>query len=379
MAETIFLTGATGFIGRELLWRMLRRPEVSVLCLLRSRPGASMSDRLNEVLDAAQPTPLTQSQRSRVTAISGDITQPSLGLALGQFEELAASVIRIVHGAASVAFHLPLEEARRINVDGTRRVLELAEASKSLKRFDYISTCFVCGQRSGLIGEEELDLAQEFNNSYERSKAEAEQLMRSRRSDLPICIFRAPMVAGDSRTGYASSFKVMYWPLKMMSRGYIHAAPGDPKGVVDVVPVDYFCNALEFISADLTQRGRAFHLAAGPECSTTVSEYLDMATAAFGRRRPLLIKPVLYRAMFRPVLKVLIWGRKRDLLNKGRVYLPYLAHHAQFDTSQTRAALAATNLRVPPITSYFQTLINYAVRSEWGKQVSTPIATSSVA
>ena len=372
MATTVLLTGATGFIGRELLWRLVRHPDTRVYCLLRADDDSGARSRLELILDAAQPEPLTAEERARAIPLRGDLTLERIGLSESQWQQLAAEVCRLVHGAASVAFHLSLEESRMINVEGTRRMLQFAKAAMRhrLTRFDYISTCYVCGRRTGLIGEEDLPNGpgQRFNNNYERSKSEAEALVRVHRKEIPISIFRPPMVVGDSRTGYAATFKVMYWPLKMMSRGYVWVVPGDAQGVIDVVPVDYVCDALEFISADPSQRGKCFHLAAGPEHSATVVQCLDLAVAAFEVRRPLLMNPILYRALVRPLLKLVLWGKRRELLNKGKVYAPYISYRAHFDTSQTRAALTTSGLEVFPVANYFRKVVEYAVATDWGKR-----------
>lgn len=370
MAATVILTGASGFIGRELLWRLVRRPDTRVYCLLRADDDSGARSRLDAILDASQPTALTSEQRARAIPLRGDVTQERIGLAESRWRLLAAEVDRIIHGAASVAFHLGIDESRLVNVEGTRQMLQLAKAAMPhrLTRVDYVSTCYVCGTRTGLIGEEDLAQGQKFNNNYERSKYEAELLVRTYHDEVPISIFRPPIVIGDSRTGYAATFKVIYWPLKMMSRGYVWVVPGDPKGVVDAVPVDYVCDALELISADPSQRGKCFHLAAGPEHAATIAECLDLAVAVFDVRRPLLMNPNVYRSLVRPVLKLALWGKRRDLLNKGRVYAPYIAYQAQFDTSQTRAALSGSGLEVFHVASYFRKVVEYAVATDWGKR-----------
>lgn len=372
MSSTVLLTGASGFVGREQLWRLVRHPDTRVYCLLRADDDGHARSRLEAILDASQPTPLTSEERARAIPVRGDLTLERIGLTESQWQQLAEETSRIVHGAASVAFHLSFDESRKINVEGTHRMLQLGKAAMGhrLTRFDYISTCYVCGRRSGLIGEEYLPNGpgQRFNNNYERSKSEAEALVRSYRDEMPICIFRPPLIVGDSRTGYAATFKHMYWPLKMLSRGYVWAVPGDWNGVVDVVPVDYVCDALEFISAVPGQRGKCFHLAAGPEHCTTIGQCIDMAVAAFEVRRPIMMSPVVYRSLVRPVLQLMLWGRRRDLLNKGKRFVPYLSHRAQFDTSQTRAALTTSGLEVFPVASYFRKVVEYAVTTDWGKR-----------
>jgi len=369
MQQTVLLTGGSGFVGRELLWRLARSPEVRTICLLRAADDAAAAGRLAEILDHAQPTPLTAEERSRCSAIAGELTMENLGLAARCWQQLATSVERIIHGAASVDWAMPLEMARAINVEGTRRVLELAEAAKEsgvLTRFDYLGTCHVCGQRQGLILESDLDGSAGFFNNYEQSKFEAETLVR--RSRVPFCIFRLPMVVGDSRTGYASTFKVMYWPLKLLSRGALWVVPADRRGVVDLAPVDYVCDALEALSRDPAQRGRTFHLAAGAGRASTIGAMLDLAVGSFGVRPPVLVPAPLFDAAIRPLLYLVTWGKKRQQLRKGKVYRPYLAFRATFDTTQVRTALDPLGIEPPPVRDYFQKLIDYAIASNWGKR-----------
>lgn len=368
MSETVLLTGATGFVGRELLWRLARRPGDRVICLLRGKDDADAAARLARVLDLARPEPLTAEQKSRVTAVRGDLTEEELGLSPRQRDELAGTITRVIHDAATVDWATPLETARRINVDGTRRVVELAKVAQTrgiLRRFDYISTCHVCGQRRGSIPEESLDDRYGFFNNYEQSKFEAERLVRA--SGLPFATFRLSSVVGDSRTGYSSTFKVMYWPLKMLSRGMAWVVPADRRGIVDIVPVDYVCEALEILSAEPSQRGATFHLAAGPDYSSTIGELLDLGVKRFRVRPPKLVPPKVFFYAVRPLLYLLTWGKRREMLRKGRVYVPYFAFRAPFDTSRARAVLEPRGLRPPLVQDYFQKLIDYAIASDWGK------------
>jgi thioester reductase-like protein len=367
--ETVLLTGATGFVGRELLWRLARRPSDRVVCLLRAKDDADADARLARVLDHAQPEALTADQKARVTALRGDLTQDDLGLSPRQRNELAGTVTRVIHGAATVDWATPLETARQINVEGTRRVVELAKLAQSrggLLRFDYISTCHVCGRRRGSVPEESLDDGYGFFNHYERSKFEAERLVRA--SGLPFATFRLSSVVGDSRTGFSSTFKVMYWPLKMLSRGMAWVVPADRRGIVDIVPVDYVCDALEAISAEPSQRGKTFHLAAGPDYSSTVGQLLDLGVKSFRVRPPLLVSPSLFFYTMRPLLYMVTWGKRREMLRKGRVYVPYFSFRAAFDTSVARGVLESRGLRPPLVQEYFQKLIDYAIASDWGKR-----------
>lgn len=181
--KVVFLTGGTGHVGRNLIPVLLEHEGVSLILLIRGRSEADAAARLDRLLvELAGSLDLTRA-RARVRAVQGDVTRERLGLSVELYEELAASVTHIVHSAATVKFRTPLAEARRINVDGTRRVMEFARLARRqgrLERVAHISTAFVSGNRQGIIREDELDAGQEFTNSYERSKFEAETLVRER-------------------------------------------------------------------------------------------------------------------------------------------------------------------------------------------------------
>src|SRR5512133_955857 len=134
----ILLTGATGFVGMAVLARLLAAGH-EVHCLVRAGADAEAEARLRSVLARVQ-APAT----GRAVAIAGDLTAPRLGLG-DRHDELAARVGTVIHSAASVAFDLPLEEARTINVEGTRRVLRFAAAVPELERVTYVSTAYVAG------------------------------------------------------------------------------------------------------------------------------------------------------------------------------------------------------------------------------------------
>ena len=376
--QNTFLTGATGFVGREHLWRLLRAGH-RVDCLIRAAGAAAAQSRLDQILDAAQPEPLTPAERQRANAVLGDLESENLGLQTVDLDRIASSVDRIIHGAASVDWNLPLDRARAINLRGTERVIALAqEAARrgALKKFDYISTCHVCGRRQGRIPEEDLSDSNGFFNSYEQSKFEAESAVR--RSGLPYSVYRLSMVVGDSRTGYASSFKVMYWPLKMLSRGAFKIAPASPDGLIDIVPVDYVCDAIELLSAAPGQQGRTFHLAAGPGRNSTIAAILDLAVELFKIRRPVLIPARLFSVTVRPFLMLLSSPKQREQMKKGRVYLPYTSFKAEFDTSQVRALTDPAGLAPPPVATFFRRLVEYALATDWGKKSPQSAATMGV-
>ena len=200
-AGTLLLTGATGLVGMQILARYLQRTERRVCALVRADGWEQAAERVEATLTTLFGRRHGYSER--VLGVPADIEAAALGLEAQDRDRLAAAVSEVIHCAASVSFSLPLERSREINVDGTRRMLELAELCRrrgGLRRFSYVSTAYVAGTHDGEFNEDQLDVGQGFRNPYERSKFEAEQLVRSYRGRLPIQVFRPSIIVGERAT-----------------------------------------------------------------------------------------------------------------------------------------------------------------------------------
>lgn len=408
----VVLTGATGFLGRELLWQLITTLPVDfdILCLVRgeragSPPPASREEvallaesRLRTLLDEGAPLPADDPRRARVHALPGDITRPHLGLDEATLTAVAARTVEVYHGAATVRFDLPLAEARVTNVEGTREILALCRAAQrqgSFRRLHYVGTAYVAGNRPGRIREDDLDCGQGFHNTYEQTKFEAEKLVRAAMSatnaatntapnsalnaplnatdpPLPVTIYRPSIVVGDSQSGYTSSFKVMYWPLKVFARGLIPVVPASRAGIVDLVPVDFVIKSILALGRLDSSCGQTYHLAAGPERATTIGAAMDVAAEFFHVYKPLFMPLSTFERWVRPFLRFALRGKRRKALDTGRIYVPYLSHGAAFDTSHTRRDLAGTGIEIPDVRQYFLTLLRYCVDSDWGKKPVAP-------
>jgi thioester reductase-like protein len=155
---TLLLTGATGMVGREILARAAVDTRFDrVVCLIRPP-----LDRLGPLLAAHGV-----SNTSHVSGLAGDVTKPGLGL---PNLPALADVTHVIHCAATVSFDHPLQEARRINVGGTRAMLDVCLRMPRLQRLDAVSTCYVAGKRRDLVKEADLTHACGFNNTYEQTK-----------------------------------------------------------------------------------------------------------------------------------------------------------------------------------------------------------------
>jgi thioester reductase-like protein len=369
----VLLTGATGFLGMELLARYLERTEKTLFALIRGRDDEEATTRLLAAATAVIPD--AERYRERLVAVRGDVTSPGLGLDPGRREALADQVTEIVHSAASVSFALPIDEARGINLEGTRRMLELAELCHSrgrLRRFSHISTAYVAGSHSGPFGEDDFDVGQEFRNTYEQSKWEAERLVRERLGSLPVSVFRPSIVVGEEHSGWTPAFNVIYAPLRAYSTGAYFALPARRSSPADVVPASYVADAVFELTGRPEAEGRTYNLAAGPRANS-IGELMDMAADAFGRRRALALPPSLYKRIVHPLLLRRSRPGRRKMLQRSEIYFPYFSLRVSYDTSRAEADLAPAGIRVPRLTDYFDRLVDFAVAADWGRRELTRV------
>jgi thioester reductase-like protein len=379
-AERVLISGATGFLGRQIVQVLLERlPEARLALLVRERKGDAAARRLEAVVNQICPAERRRQALERIQVFPADISQQRCGLSEPERLSALDGVTRVIHAAATVRFDHSLKEARRINLGGTANLLELAEQAHrrgSLKSFTYIGTAFVAGRRSGLVREEELEAGQQFRNTYEQSKYEAERLVRARRPGLPVVILRPSVIVGDSRTGITTSFKTIYWPLKIYAQRRWRTVPGFPEAVLDIVPVNFVAEAVAHLALEEGAVGRCAHLCAGPSGCATLGQIAEFASAFFKLPPPRFVNPALFLALLRPILFVALWGPRRRILKDGRFYRPYFRIQATFDTSQAEQLLGPAGIRPPGVMEYLERLFRYCLESDWGSRPGAPHPTA---
>ena len=366
--ERIVITGATGFLGTQLVRVLLdRHPDAHLSLLVRDKKGCSGHDRVAAMVP--------ESAMDRVEALPADVSLPRCGLSEQDYDRLVSEATRVIHSAATVRFDQPLEEARRINVDGTRNILAFASEARRagrLRSLAYVGTAYVAGDRAGLVRETELSAGQGFRNTYERTKFEAETLVRTQLGSIPGVILRPSIIVGDSRTGVTSSFKTLYWPLKIYARRLWRTVPGFPDAVVDVVPVDFVAEAVARLTFEERAYGRTVHLCAGPRGSATIQEIAERAAAFFNVPAPRYVNPDVFFAVLRPLLFAFLWGPKRRVLRNGRSYRAYFSMRMSFDTAVADELLGPLGVRAPHVMEYLDKLFVYCQETDWGR---TPAST----
>ncbi|HKO02111.1 MAG TPA: SDR family oxidoreductase [Thermoanaerobaculia bacterium] len=334
MTRLLFFTGYPGFLGSELLPRLLRRdPSATALCLVQPKFAALARQRARPLGD-------------RVRFVEGDIT--------AKIDAPTDDVTEIYHLAAIYDLSVKRDAGMRINVDGTRNVLDFAERCPELRRVHYISTCYVSGRFDGTFTEDDLDRGQPFNNYYEETKFLAELDVRARmKSGLPATIYRPSVVVGDSTTGATQKFDgpyfVMQWLMRQPRIAVLPVIGRPSRYRFNVVPRNFITDALESLSARDDSRGRCYQLA-DPE-PMTVDETIDAIAHATGRtvlRIPLtktLAKaaldhvPGVYRVMRIPSAAV-----------------DYFVHPTLYDTTNTQRDLHTV---VPRFRDYLPRLVEF--------------------
>jgi len=358
-----FVTGATGFIGRHLVERLLER-EGDIHVLVRAGSRA----RLDELVEG-----WGEGAEERIKPVVGDIEQPRLGLADGQIEALTGAIEHFFHLAAMYDMTAPEEVNERLNVDGTRNAVALANALRA-GRLHHVSSVAAAGAFKGLFREDMFDEEQRLPTAYHRTKFDAEKLAREL-SEVPFRIYRPALVVGHSQTGEMDKIDGPYYFFKAIQKARF-ALPewfpliGPELGYTNIVPVDFVADALDHIAHEPDLDGQAFHLT--NPTPMHVGESLNaFAKAAHAPQLAVRIDKRLTDALPKGAISMLMRLpqvrelRKTVLADIGipDEVVEHIALRPQFDTRDTERALAGSGIEVPELHSYAGTLWDYWERN----------------
>lgn len=358
-----FVTGATGFIGRNLVERLLER-EGTVYALVRS----GSRGRLEDLRTSWGP------DGARVVPVAGDLSQPGLGVSEEDLLTLRGDVDHFFHLAAIYDMAAGATAQEIANVDGTRNAVELAAAIEA-GCFHHVSSIAAAGLYRGVWREDMFEEAEGLDtHPYFRTKHEAEGVVREE-CRRPWRVYRPGIVVGDSRTGETDKVDGPYYFFKALQRarrllpGWLPAV-GVEGGEINIVPVDFVAAALDHIAHQPGLDGRTFHLT-DPE-PKRAGEVIDLFARAADAPRPLVrLGPELTdpaESMARAGLSLLPPARRAARLALGRLGIPpevlrYVNYPTSFDCSETRAALRGSGIAVPPLESYAAGVWDYWERN----------------
>jgi thioester reductase-like protein len=347
--ETTLLTGATGFVGSLVLERLIALG-TPVTALVRAADDAAARARLEALAvrtwgDAAVVAP--------VEVLAADLESDRLGLAPEAYDALAGRAAAVVHCAASVRFDLPFEAAEAINVGGVERVVELCERARALgapARLVHLSTAYVHGRMTELGRETGPTGTPKFRNTYEMTKHAAERIVT--RLD-GAAIVRPSIIVGDSRSGWTSSFNVVYPGLRALLRGDLEVVPGAPDGILDVVAVDAVVEVVCGLLADPSSSGVVQTV--GGEMAPTIEEFAGAAYAHAGMSMTRCVPAAAEQI---------------------GAYAPYVDVRARFEFDRA----AGLGMERVEIAELMPRLLDHATATGWGRRPRTrPSPTAAVA
>ncbi len=357
----IFITGFPTFVAREFFQTAYQKEDKAIFRLL-VRP--EVVDQANRIIDKGD------FDRKRVFIYSGDVVSIDLGLSGTEYLEIVANVTDIYHIATIWWLGADRERVRNVNVLGVRNIIDAAVEMKKLKRLNHFSTAFVSGERTGVIMESELQNGQRFRNRYERTKYEAELMMQESMQRLPISIYRPTIIIGDSKTGVIDKVAGPYYVITAMMQMPANlpvVMPGKGNKPLNLVPIDFVCEAMHTISKQTQSVGKTFHLC-DPNPLSSHGVFKLIASAAgvpspvgkrlpFGLTNAVLKLPFLEKAMRNP-----------------RQFLEEVNQLTIYNCINTMESLSESQVRCPPLKDYVGTLINYLRRSEHMSSVPDTVA-----
>jgi thioester reductase-like protein len=347
--EHVLLTGFPGFLAENLI-RRCRQDGVQAFWHLLVLP-----DEIGAAVERLGRMGLTEADYA---VHSGDITRPDMSLTRQDADRLSQTIERCFHLAALYDLTASAATSQAVNVRGTRWVLEFLKRCPKLKKLNYVSTCYVSGTLAGPIHEDALPEPPSFRNEYERTKYEAERLVREAFADVPTTIYRPAVVVGDSRTGETAKFDGPYvlTSLFTWARPLLRWMPnlGFDSTWFNCVPVDFVTSVLVTVGFSEDFVGKTLQIA-DPDPPTTAESFDALFYQTTGRncfRVGNGFKRFTHRALRRFPLD-LISGISAQALD-------YFDHRGLFQTDNTREACRQFGIEIPKRQEFYKSIVKFA-------------------
>ena len=354
-----FITGATGFIGKRLVGKLLERDDARIFFLVRQHDP----ERLQALYD------YWGCDDSQVTPVVGDLTQDLLGVSAADRRKLGKKTTHFFHAAAVYDLSADAESQLKVNVEGTRQAVRFAEAIGA-KHFHLFSSIAAAGMYEGVFREDMFEQAEGLDHPYFKTKHDSEGIVRAE-CKIPWRVYRPAIVVGDSRTGEMDKIDGPYYFFKLIQklRRLLPAwmpAIGIEGGRINLVPVDFVVDAVDHIAHLKGEDGRCFHLVdprprrvgdvlnifarAGhaPQMSVRINAALLGFIPKYMRKGLLALTPV--RRVRNVLMKEL--GLPDDILS-------FVNYPTRFDSRETERALKGSRITVPPLEDYAWRLWDY--------------------
>ncbi len=357
-----FVTGATGFIGRNLVEQLLERDGTIYVLVREGSRG-----RLEELRSR------WGAEEDRIVPVIGDLSQERLGC--GEvIDELRGKIDHFFHLAAIYDMTADAESQRVANVEGTREAVKLAKELDA-KHFHMVSSIAAAGLYKGTFTEDMFDEAEKVDNHpYFQTKHESEAVVREE-CEVPWRVYRPGIVVGHSETGEMDKVDGPYYFFKLLQRAR-NAVPQWFPGIgiegrrINIVPVDFVAKAMDHIAHLEGLDGQAFHLT-DPNPLSAGQVINAFAKAAHAPEAVMRIDSRMFDfipkqvrgglTMLPPVKRI----TDQVLADLGipRSVLVYINYPTDFDSTKAQLALEGTGIAVPPLPSYADRLWDYWERN----------------
>ncbi|MES2488406.1 MAG: SDR family oxidoreductase [Pseudomonadota bacterium] len=354
-----FVTGATGFIGKFLLERLLAREDAKVYVLVRESSVDKFEALQERYGDAGK----------RLHMLAGDITTPGL-ISAADFKKLKGKIDHVFHLAAVYDMNMSNEQGDQINNEGTRNLVAFVNDLGGEVRLHHASSIAVAGgEFVGRFTEDMFDEGQRTDHPYFRTKFQSEAIVRNE-SQVPFRIYRPGAVVGHSETGEMDKIDGPYYFFKTIQK-ISHAVPkwlpllGIEGGKVPLAPVDYVAAAMDALAHKNGLDGKAFHLiqSHSPSVGDLLQTILEAAHGPeFARKLDVPTLPPALRKLGHRVTRGIPESVKKNISKAIGVpvsVLGYVSNQAVFDDKHARAALKGTGVACPDIKNYIDKLWAY--------------------
>ena len=355
-----FVTGGTGFIGRFVVERLLKRRQATVYLLVRKES----KHKFEELRDSLGANP------EKLVPMWGDITTPGL-VSKANLNKLKGKIDHVYHLAAVYDLNMDDETGDRVNNEGTRNVVQFANALGGKVTLQHMSSIAIAGGSfKGVFKESMFDEGQDTSHPYYRTKFQSERIVREE-CEVPWRVYRPGAVVGSSVTGEMDKIDGPYYlfpTIKAIRDTVPKWLPllGVEGGKIPIVPVDYVADATIAIAHKPGLDGKAFQLLQSPQDSTgRIMEIMFDAAhgPGFATQFELPSMPKLVSRGIRETTRLLPLKVAARQMSRATgipaAALGYITSQVSFDDREARAALKGTGISCPKLKDYAPVLWNY--------------------